>query len=57
LLQVIGKIKDKQQLKVLIQLGCIIGKSDGDFDKSEKAVVKDVCNFVEVSPAEFEDIQ
>lgn len=53
--QAIAKLKSKQdQARAVIQIGIIIGGSDGNFDADEKRAVKDACNAVGISPAEFD---
>ena len=49
----IEKVKDVDQARVLIKVCCAIGAADGDFDKSEKTVVRKVCNIVMLPPGEF----
>ncbi|MFC6881607.1 MULTISPECIES: tellurite resistance TerB family protein [Actinomadura] len=54
-LQDIGKVKKKPaEARAVIQIGIIIGGADGVFDDSEKAVVREACFAVDLSPAEFE---
>lgn len=54
-LQDIGKVKKKPaEARAVIQIGIIIGGADGLFDDSEKAVVREACFAVDLSPAEFE---
>ncbi|MQY04349.1 tellurite resistance TerB family protein [Actinomadura macrotermitis] len=55
LLQEIGKVKKKPaEARAVIQIGIIIGGADGDFDATEKAVVREACFAVGLSPAEFD---
>lgn len=53
--QAIAKLKSKpDQARAVIQIGIIIGGSDGNFDPDEKKAVKDACNSVGISPSEFD---
>uniref|UniRef100_A0A6M3IYU9 Putative tellurite resistance proteib n=1 Tax=viral metagenome TaxID=1070528 RepID=A0A6M3IYU9_9ZZZZ len=49
----IMKIKDENQARMLVRLCCAIGSADGDFDKSEKDVVKKICSILRLSPNNF----
>ncbi|ADP80692.1 tellurite resistance TerB family protein [Pseudofrankia inefficax] len=54
-LQDIGKTKKKPaEARAVIQIGIIIGGADGNFDKSEQAVVREACFAVGISPDEFD---
>lgn len=54
LLQDVGKVKNKPaEARAVIQIGIIIGGADGDFDDTEKAVVREVCHAVGLAPSEF----
>lgn len=54
-LQDIAKTKKKPaEARAVIQIGIIIGGADGDFDDTEKAVVREACHAVGLAPAEFE---
>ncbi|MDL4774284.1 MULTISPECIES: tellurite resistance TerB family protein [Thermomonosporaceae] len=54
-LQDIGKVKKKPaEARAVIQIGIIIGGADGNFDDQEKAVVREACFAVDLSPSEFE---
>lgn len=51
----VGKLKSKQdQARAVIQIGIIIGGSDGDFDADERQAVKEACFAVGIAPAEFD---
>jgi tellurite resistance protein TerB len=53
-LQDIAKVKKKPtEARAVIQIGIVIGGADGNFDKSEQAVVRDACFAVDLTPAEF----
>lgn len=55
LVQVIGKTKKKPaEARAVIQIGIIIGGSDGNFDDQEKAVVRECCHAVGIDPSEFD---
>jgi tellurite resistance protein TerB len=54
-IQALSTLKGKQdQARACIQLGIIIGGSDGDFDPDEKRVIKEACNAVGILPSEFD---
>jgi tellurite resistance protein TerB len=51
----ISRLKSKpDQARAVIQIGIIIGGSDGDFDDDEKKAVKEACFAVGISPSEFD---
>lgn len=50
----ITKIKNKPDAaKALVAVCCSIGASDGNFDKEEVALVKEICSALGVNPADF----
>ncbi len=51
--QAIIPFKDKPQATMIVQLGVIIGGSDGNFDDKEKAVVKELCGHLGLDPATY----
>ena len=54
-LQEVGKVKKKpNEARAVIQIGIVIGGADGDFDKSEQAVVREACFAVGIDPNEFD---
>jgi tellurite resistance protein TerB len=54
-IQAIGKLKKHaDEARAVIQIGIIIGGSDGNFDADEKKAVKEACNAVGINPSEFE---
>ena len=54
-LQAIGKLRKKEdQARAVVQIGIIIGSSDGNFDKDEKKAVRDACHTLGIDPAEFD---
>jgi len=42
-MRVIGRFKGKPEAQLVVRVCCAIGASDGDFDESEKTVVKRMC--------------
>ncbi|MYS20093.1 tellurite resistance protein TerB [Streptomyces sp. DvalAA-14] len=55
ILQEIAKAKKKPtEARAVIQIGIVIGGADGNFDKSEQAVVREACFAVGLNPAEFD---
>jgi tellurite resistance protein TerB len=51
----ISKVKADSGVARLIVRGCIIiGAADGDFDDSEKAVVREICRELGQDPSEFD---
>ena len=55
ILQEIGKAKKKPaEARAVIQIGIVIGGADGDFDKSEQAVVREACYALDLPPHEFD---
>jgi tellurite resistance protein TerB len=54
-LQEIAKAKKKPvEARAVIQIGIVIGGADGNFDPSERAVVREACFALDISPAEFD---
>ncbi|MCF3964717.1 tellurite resistance TerB family protein [Streptomyces fuscigenes] len=54
-LQEIAKAKKKPaEARAVIQIGIVIGGADGDFDKSEQAVVREACYALGLPPHEFD---
>ncbi|MFI5757285.1 tellurite resistance TerB family protein [Streptomyces sp. NPDC051569] len=55
ILQTIGKVAKKPtEARAVIQIGIVIGGADGDFDKTERAVVREACFAVGITPSEFD---
>ncbi|MCX4549666.1 TerB family tellurite resistance protein [Streptomyces sp. NBC_01387] len=55
ILQTIGKVSKKPtEARAVIQIGIVIGGADGDFDATERAVVREACFAVGIAPAEFD---
>ncbi|MDJ0382470.1 TerB family tellurite resistance protein [Streptomyces sp. G-G2] len=54
-MQEIAKAKKKPaEARAVIQIGIIIGGADGDFDKTEQAVVREACFALDLAPHEFD---
>ncbi|MFD5446849.1 tellurite resistance TerB family protein [Streptomyces sp. NPDC127100] len=54
-LQEIAKAKKKPaEARAVIQIGIVIGGADGEFDKDERAVVRDACFALDLPPHEFD---
>jgi tellurite resistance protein TerB len=54
-IQALSKLKKKDdQARAVIQVGIIIGGADGNFDDSEKKVIREACHAVGIAPAEFD---
>ncbi|MGR8009485.1 tellurite resistance TerB family protein [Streptomyces hypolithicus] len=50
-LQEIAKAKKKPaEARAVIQIGIVIGGADGDFDKTEQAVVREACYTLDLPP-------
>lgn len=55
ILQPIGKVSKKPtEARAVIQIGIVIGGADGHFDDTERAVVREACFAVGISPGEFD---
>ncbi|AZM63810.1 MULTISPECIES: tellurite resistance TerB family protein [unclassified Streptomyces] len=54
-LQEVAKAKKKPaEARAVIQIGIVIGGADGDFDKNERAVVREACYALDLPPHEFD---
>ncbi|MGA5169656.1 MULTISPECIES: tellurite resistance TerB family protein [Streptomyces] len=54
-LQEVTKAKKKPaEARAVIQIGIVIGGADGDFDKTEQAVVREACYTLDLPPHEFD---
>ncbi|MFD3511921.1 tellurite resistance TerB family protein [Streptomyces sp. NPDC058657] len=54
-LQEIAKAKKKPaEARAVIQIGIVIGGADGDFDKTEQAMVREACYALDLPPHEFD---
>ncbi|MEV1047088.1 TerB family tellurite resistance protein [Streptomyces sp. NPDC049916] len=55
ILQEIAKAKKKPaEARAVIQIGIVIGGADGDFDATERAVVREACFALDLPPHEFD---
>ncbi|MFG2503186.1 tellurite resistance TerB family protein [Streptomyces sp. NPDC048441] len=54
-LQEVTKAKKKPaEARAVIQIGIVIGGADGDFDRTEQAVVREACFALDLPPHEFD---
>ena len=54
-MQEIAKAKKKPaEARAVIQIGIVIGGADGDFDKTEQAIVREACFTLDLPPHEFD---
>ncbi|MGY5011569.1 tellurite resistance TerB family protein [Streptomyces sp. 900105755] len=54
-LQEVAKAQKKPaEARAVIQIGIVIGGVDGDFDKTEQAVVREACYTLDLPPHEFD---
>lgn len=54
-LQAVAKIKDKvDEARLMVRVCCAIGAADGNFDDSEKAVVRKICAELGLDPRDFD---
>ncbi|MFJ2903927.1 tellurite resistance TerB family protein [Streptomyces sp. NPDC087212] len=54
-LQEIAKAKKKPaEARAVVQIGIVIGGADGDFDATERAVVREACYTLDLPPHEFD---
>ncbi|MFI8181329.1 TerB family tellurite resistance protein [Actinacidiphila glaucinigra] len=54
-LQEIAKAAKKPaEARAVVQIGIVIGGADGDFDKTEQAVVREACHTLGLPPHEFD---
>ena len=55
ILQEVAKARKKPaEARAVIQIGIIIGGADGNFDKTEQAVVREACFALNLPPEEFD---
>ena len=55
ILRTVAKIgSDPAAARLLVRVTCAIGASDGDFDDDEKAIVREICAELKLSPQEFD---
>ncbi len=53
-ISVIQKVTDPEQAKMLVVKCCAIAAADGEFDKMEKDVVREICKAVKLNPRDFD---
>ncbi|MGW2347028.1 tellurite resistance TerB family protein [Streptomyces sp. NPDC001661] len=54
-LQEVAKAKKKEaEARAVIQIGIVIGGADGDFDQTERGVVREACQMLGLAPTEFD---
>ncbi|MWA09621.1 tellurite resistance TerB family protein [Streptomyces sp. BA2] len=54
-LQEVAKAKKKPaEARAVVQIGIVIGGADGDFDPTERAVVREACFALDLPPHEFD---
>lgn len=54
LMQVIGKVAGKpEQARAVVQLAIVIANADGNFDKDEMGVVREIAQSLKLDPLEF----
>ncbi|MFH8486660.1 tellurite resistance TerB family protein [Streptomyces longisporoflavus] len=54
-MQEVAKAKKKPaEARAVIQIGIVIGGADGDFDQTERAVVREACFALDLPPHEFD---
>ncbi|MGN9762024.1 tellurite resistance TerB family protein [Streptomyces sp. SD31] len=54
-MQEIAKARKKPaEARAVVQIGIVIGGADGNFDKDERAVVREACYALDLPPHEFD---
>ncbi|MCQ4214572.1 MULTISPECIES: tellurite resistance TerB family protein [Streptomyces] len=54
-LQEVAKAKKKEaEARAVVQIGIVIGGADGDFDATERGVVREACQMLGLPPHEFD---
>ncbi|MGQ0698682.1 MAG: tellurite resistance TerB family protein [Panacagrimonas sp.] len=54
-LAVVSKLRAKPtEARLLVRVCCAIGASDGNFDETERAAVRRICNELGLDPGEFD---
>lgn len=53
-LQAVGKFRGKPQAQLIVRVCCAIGAADGDFDSSEKSMVRKMISALDLNPADFD---
>ncbi|MBF0101785.1 MAG: tellurite resistance TerB family protein [Desulfobacterales bacterium] len=53
-LKSIAKLKKKpEEAKLMVRVCCAIGAADGNFDDTEKQIVRDICTELGLNPKDF----
>jgi tellurite resistance protein TerB len=52
-MQAIGKFRGKPEAQLVVRVCCAIGAADGDFDATERAVVRRMCSELGLNSADF----
>lgn len=52
-LAALGKVKDQEERKLVVRACVIIANSDGNFDESEKKVIREICSVYSLNPSEY----
>jgi tellurite resistance protein TerB len=54
-LQAVAKLKGKEaEARLMVRVCCAVGASDGNFDESEKAAVRNICAELGLNPKDFD---
>ena len=54
-LKSVGQLRRKEDAaRLLVRVCCAIGSADGNFDESERAVCRAICNELGLSPGDFD---
>ena len=54
-LKSIGQLRKKEDAaRLLVRVCCAIGSADGDFDESERAACRTICNELGLNPGDFD---
>ncbi|WP_019410477.1 tellurite resistance TerB family protein [Pseudomonas psychrophila] len=54
-LKSVGQLRKKEDAaRLLVRVCCAIGSADGNFDESERAVCRAICNELGLSPGDFD---
>ncbi|MCL1132390.1 tellurite resistance TerB family protein [Shewanella sairae] len=51
---IIALKSDEAAAQLALRVGVAVAKSDGDFDESEKAAVKDICQALGLTPSDYQ---
>lgn len=55
--KVVNGATDEAEKRLLIEVGCIIAGSDGNFDEKEKQVMRRVCNDLGIDPNGIDELK